>query len=152
MIRAVATLLAVLAPAAADAAPGATPEAESPPICTADSPTAVPAALLLTDRRLQTGADGEPGRVGFTLVNQTGNKVVLIGAASPGCDGLAMQPPGPVTIPGHRSVVFGPGGHGLACRLSASARTPGERVLVTLRFQDGRHLGALFSVVGAPAP
>jgi copper(I)-binding protein len=97
----------------------------------------------------------------FTLSNETGKPVALVGAASPDCgtlmlhrslhesgqDSMAMVPT--VPVPANGTLAFAPGGYHLMCTSPSKAVTPGHSVPVTLRFADGGSVTARFAVRGA---
>lgn len=95
----------------------------------------------------------------LVLTNSGGSDVVLTKAASPACgmlmlhqskddSGMAMMMDVQnVTIPAHGSVTFAPGGYHLMC-MQPSMKT-GDKIPVTLTFQDGSTLATLMPVYGA---
>jgi hypothetical protein len=54
-----------------------------------------------------------------------------------------------VSVPAHGEVKFAPGGYHLMCMSPTAAAARGGSVSVTLRFQDGGSLVAIFPVRGA---
>jgi len=54
-----------------------------------------------------------------------------------------------VSVPAHGEVKFAPGGYHLMCMSPTAAAARGGSVSVTLRFQDGGSLMAIFPVRGA---
>jgi copper(I)-binding protein len=97
----------------------------------------------------------------FTLANDGAQPLSLVGAASPRCTALMlhrsvsqggveqMEFVKSVSIPGHGSVSFAPGGYPLMCMSPAGTVAPGALVPVTLKFADGGSLTANFVVRGA---
>jgi len=97
----------------------------------------------------------------FTLSNDSDHAVTLSGAASPDCGQLMLHQSvvqngtakmvmvHSVPVPSHGSVTFKPGAYHLMCVSPAAAIRPGQTVPVTLRFQDGSSLDAMFPVHGA---
>jgi hypothetical protein len=96
----------------------------------------------------------------FTLRNDTGATVELIGAASAACGMLMlhqsqevngvdkMLPVKGVTLPPHGAVTFAPGGYHLMCMQPQSVMKVGADVPVTLKFAGGKTIMAHFPVKG----
>jgi copper(I)-binding protein len=97
---------------------------------------------------------------GYMVLNNTGPAdETLTAAASPACgmlmlhksqdsSGMAMMMDVPsITIPAHGSVTFAPGGYHLMC-MSPSMQL-GEKIPITLSFQDGDKLYLSAPVYGA---
>lgn len=97
----------------------------------------------------------------FTLHNNGAHPVDLVGAKSPDCgqlmlhqsvvtNGMAhMKMVHSIVVPPHGSIAFRPGGYHLMCMSPSTAISPGQKVPVALRFQDGTSLSAQFAVYGA---
>lgn len=97
----------------------------------------------------------------FTLVNDSGKRVVLTGASSPGCGMLMLHQTEmsggmagmsdiesiPVAVGG--TLKFAPGGYHLMCMDPTAAIKPGNKVPVTLIFADGAKLTTEFVVRSA---
>jgi copper(I)-binding protein len=91
----------------------------------------------------------------ITLQNHSSRPAVLTGAASLACgmlmlhrteaDTMADVPS--VTVPAGGTFSFSPGGYHLMCM--QPKMKPGEPVPVTLTFQDGRKVSAMFPVLSA---
>ena len=98
----------------------------------------------------------------LTLRNDAGTPAVLTGASSPACgalmlhksedvSGMAMMAMVPsITIPAHGAVSFAGGGYHLMCMKPKMKL--GERVPVTLNFQDGATLALTMKVYGPAGP
>jgi copper(I)-binding protein len=97
---------------------------------------------------------------GYMVLQNAGDSAaVLTGAASPACgmlmlhqsqddSGMAMMMDvQTVPIPAHGSVSFAPGGYHLMCM--QPRMKIGDKVPVTLRFQDGSSLATVMPVYGA---
>ena len=97
---------------------------------------------------------------GYLVLHNTGQApAVLIGAASPACgmltlhlsrddSGMAMMMDVPeVTVPAGGSVSFVPGGYHLMCM--APRMRVGDRIAVTLSFQNGPPVSTMMPVYGA---
>ena len=97
---------------------------------------------------------------GYMVLTNSGNSdAVLTQAASPACgmlmlhkseddSGMAMMMDVPnVTVPAHGSVTFAPGGFHLMC-MQPSMKI-GDKIPVTLTFQDGSTLATVMPVYGA---
>ena len=97
---------------------------------------------------------------GYVTLTNTGDaNAVVTAAASPACgmimlhqsedsSGMStMMDVSSVTVPAHGSVSFAPGGYHLMC-MQPQMRV-GERVPVTLSFEDGSKLSLLIPVHGA---
>jgi copper(I)-binding protein len=89
------------------------------------------------------------------LRNPLSRVAVLTGAMSHACGmlmlhwsraGMMTEVP-TVSVPPHSTFLFSPGGYHLMCM--QPRMKPGEPVLVTLTFQDGREVSAMFPVLGA---
>jgi periplasmic copper chaperone A len=99
----------------------------------------------------------------FTLKNDTGSAIDLVGASSSACGMMMlhqskevngaekMLPVKSISIPAHGSVSFATGGYHLMCMSPANALTVGAKVPVTLKFADGSAVTAQFPVKGAGA-
>ncbi len=95
----------------------------------------------------------------MTLRNASSSPVTLTGARSPACGMLMlhrsetsggadrMMGVSAVAVPAHGALSFSPGGYHLMCMQPHMA--PGQRVRVTLTFQDGGTVNAEFPVFGA---
>jgi copper(I)-binding protein len=95
----------------------------------------------------------------LTLHNAGNTEAVLTAAASPGCgmlmlhksqddSGMAMMMDmQSVTVPANGSVTFAPGGYHLMCM--QPKMKVGDRLAVTLSFQDGSTLTTTMPVYGA---
>lgn len=102
-----------------------------------------------------------PSGAYFNLTNDSGKRIDLVGASSPGCGMLmlhrtetaggmaSMSDVGsiPVAVGGH--VSFSPGGLHLMCMDPTSAIKPGNKVPVTLVFGDGSKVTSDFVVRNA---
>jgi len=98
----------------------------------------------------------------MTLQNSSAEAIVLTGASSPACGMLMlhrtetaggvdrMVPVKQVTVPGHGSFRFAPGGYHIMCM--RPAMQVGETVPVTLKFSDGDQVHVPFAVQGANGP
>jgi copper(I)-binding protein len=97
---------------------------------------------------------------GYMVLRNTGDTIaVLTGAASPACgmlmlhqsqdaSGMASMTEVPaVTIPARGSVTLAPGGYHLMCM--QPSMKPGEKIAITLQFQDGSKLITVVPVYGA---
>jgi len=105
--------------------------------------------------------NGLPAGGYFTLYNDTGGPLRLVGASSPACgllmlhrtetmNGIAQMNDVPaVDVPPHGTLVFAPGGYHLMCMGPTPALAPGNVVPVTLQFSDGARLTARFAVRNA---
>ena len=94
----------------------------------------------------------------FTLSNDSGKRIVLTGASSPGCGTLMLHKSDvssgmanmsdvktiPVAVGAHLS--FAPGGYHLMCTDPSAAIKPGNKVPVTLVFADGTRVTSAFQV------
>jgi periplasmic copper chaperone A len=97
----------------------------------------------------------------FTLKNDTGSAIDLVGAASSACGMMMLHQSEEVngvekmltveriSVPAHGSVSFAPGGYHLMCMSPGDAVTVGADVPVTLKFADGSTITAEFPVKGA---
>lgn len=97
----------------------------------------------------------------MTLTNRADHPAVLTGAASPACGTLTLHrsegagdtrptvPVPSVTVPAGGTLSFAQGGYHLVC--GQPEMTPGDRVAVTLSFQDGHALSTSFPVFSATA-
>lgn len=97
----------------------------------------------------------------FTLTNDSGHRIVLTGAESPVCGMLMLHKTEtesgmasmsgvtsiPIAVGGH--VTFAPGGYHLMCMNPTAAVEPGNKVPVTLIFEDGTKVTSEFAVRGA---
>jgi copper(I)-binding protein len=95
----------------------------------------------------------------MTLTNSGNTDAVLTGAASPACgmlmlhksqddSGMAMMMDmQTITIPANGSVTFAPGGYHLMCM--QPKMKIGDKLPLTLSFQDGSSLAATMPVYGA---
>jgi copper(I)-binding protein len=134
---------------------------------------AVVAALMLACGSAQAGGiavtDGWiralPAKVPaggyFTLSNDTGKRIVLTGAQSPGCGmlmlhrsdtsgGMAgMSDVENIPIAVGQRLSFSPGGYHLMCMDPTAAIVPGNKVPVTLVFADGTRVTRDFPVRNA---
>jgi len=117
--------------------------------------------LTISDPWIRLVMPSRPAAGYFTLSNDTGKALALVGAASPDCGSLmlhrSLHQAGQermvmvksVPVPAHGSVKFAPGGYHLMCMSPSREVTPGHSVAVTLRFEDGATLTADFPVRGA---
>jgi copper(I)-binding protein len=97
----------------------------------------------------------------FTLRNAGAVSASLTGASSPACgmlmlhksdmgSGMAsMEMVDGIAIPAGGSVSFSPGGYHLMCTDPTSTMKPGTKVPVTLEFEGGAKLTAVFAVKDA---
>lgn len=97
----------------------------------------------------------------FTLSNETGRRLLLTGATSPGCgmlmlhkteemSGMAtMSDVDSIPIAVGAQLKFAPGGFHLMCMDATAAIHPGNSVPVTLVFADGTKVTAPFRVRSA---
>lgn len=98
----------------------------------------------------------------LTLHNSGGSPAVLTGASSPACgtlmlhksedkSGMSMMVMVPsITIPAHGTVNFAEGGYHLMCMKPAMKL--GDKINVTLSFQDGSTLPIIMPVFGPSGP
>jgi hypothetical protein len=117
--------------------------------------------LVISQPWLRLIIPSRPAAGYFVLSNETGRTRTLVGAASPGCGALMlhrsvndngqerMEMVASVSVPAHGEVKFAPGGYHLMCMSPTAAAARGGSVSVTLRFQDGGSLVAIFPVRGA---
>ena len=96
----------------------------------------------------------------FTLHNETGKEIELVGASSSACgmvmlhqtkavNGIEkMLSVKSVAVPAHGTVRFQPGGYHLMCMKPKDAMVVGHDVPVTLKFADGNAITARFPVKG----
>jgi copper(I)-binding protein len=97
---------------------------------------------------------------GYMVLHNAGDSpAILTAAASSACgmlmlhqsqddSGMAsMMDVQAVTVPAHGSVTFAPGGYHLMCM--QPSMKPGEKIAVTLSFQDGSKLATVMPVYGA---
>jgi copper(I)-binding protein len=117
--------------------------------------------LTVSDAWMRAIIPSRPAAGYFTLSNETGKPVTLVGAASPDCgtlmlhqslhesgqDSMAMVTS--VPVPANGKLAFAPGGYHLMCMAPSKTVTPGHSVPVTLRFADGGSLTTRFAVRGA---
>lgn len=94
----------------------------------------------------------------MTLQNTSSSPAILTGASSPACEMLMLHRSetgggrdkmvhvASVAVPPHGVLSFAPGGYHLMCM--QPRMTPGGSVHVTLTFQDGGTVGAVFPVFG----
>jgi hypothetical protein len=99
----------------------------------------------------------------FTLKNDTGSAIDLVGASSSACGMMMlhqskdvngvekMLPVKSVSVPAHGSVSFATGGYHLMCMSPGNAVAIGAHLPVTLKFADGTTVTAQFPVKGAGA-
>jgi hypothetical protein len=99
----------------------------------------------------------------FTLKNDTGSAIDLVGASSSACGMMMlhqskevngvekMLPVKSVSVPPHGSVSFATGGYHLMCMSPGSTIAVGAHVPVTLKFADGTTVTAQFPVKGTGA-
>jgi hypothetical protein len=99
----------------------------------------------------------------FTLKNDTGSAIDLVGASSSACGMMMlhqskevngvekMLPVKSVSVPPHGSVSFATGGYHLMCMSPGSTIAVGALVPVTLKFADGTTVTAQFPVKGTGA-
>ncbi len=98
----------------------------------------------------------------LTLHNDGNNPAVLTGASSPACgtlmlhksedmSGMSMMVMVPsITVPAHGSVSFAEGGYHLMCMQPKMKL--GDKISVTLTFQDGSALPVTMPVYGPAGP
>lgn len=99
----------------------------------------------------------------FTLKNETGSAIDLVGASSSACGMMMlhqskevngvekMLPVKSVAVPAHGSVNFAPGGYHLMCMTPGPAIAVDREVPVILNFADGKTVTVQFLVKGAGA-
>ena len=137
-----------------------------------------PNDLVISGAWVRTLTGALPAAGYFTLSNDSSRTENLIGADSPACRTLTlhqtirahsmsrmsamdpqdshaampgmtmMQPISSVPVPAHAAIHFSPGGLHLMCEQPGGAATPGQRIAVTLHFEDGRTATANFAVKG----
>lgn len=96
----------------------------------------------------------------FTLRNETGKEIELVGASSSACgmvmlhqtkavNGIEkMLPVKSVAVPAHGKVQFRPGGYHLMCMQPKDTMVVGHNVPVILKFAGGNAITAQFPVKG----
>lgn len=101
---------------------------------------------------------GTPAGGYFTLMNDSGKRIVLTGAFSPACGMLmlhktemaggmaSMSAVEAIPLAPGAHLAFAPGGYHLMCMSPGSAVRPGNSVPVTLIFSDGAKLTSNFAV------
>lgn len=104
---------------------------------------------------------GGPAGGYFTLTNDTGRPIVLVGASSPACGMLmlhktesmggmsTMEDVANIPVAPGGTLTFAPGGYHLMCMDPTALIRPGNKVLVTLIFEDGSKVTSPFIVRGA---
>jgi len=97
----------------------------------------------------------------FTIINDSGRRIVLTGASSPACGTLmlhrtenesgmaSMRDVVSVPIAVGAQFSFSPGGYHLMCMNPTDAIKPGNKVPVTLVFEDGSKITSDFVVRNA---
>jgi copper(I)-binding protein len=125
-----------------------------PPLAQAASP-----AVTVTKPWMRYLLPSLPAAGYMTLTNSGNTDAVLTGAASPACgmlmlhksqddSGMAMMMDmQTITIPANGSVTFAPGGYHLMCM--QPKMKIGDKLPLTLSFQDGSSLAATMPVYGA---
>lgn len=128
------------------------------PLALAAMGAGAPPGVAVHDAWIRSIIPSRPAAGYFTLTNDTGAPLTLVGASSPDCGMLmlhrstiqggqeTMTMVASVTLPAHGQVVFAPGGYHLMCMRPSSAVTPGGTVPVTLRFGNGDTLAVSFPV------
>ncbi|MDE2334317.1 MAG: copper chaperone PCu(A)C [Rhodospirillales bacterium] len=120
-----------------------------------------PAGVVVQRPWLRSIIPSRPAAGYFTLRNNSGTALRLVGASSPGCatlmlhrsmnmggqETMVMVPS--IALPAHGAVVFAPGGYHLMCMQPAATVKPGGAVPVTLRFSNGDTLTTTFPVRNA---
>ncbi len=99
----------------------------------------------------------------FTLHNDSGSAIDLVGASSAACgmvmlhktvevkDVETMVPVKSISVPAHSVLTFAPGGYHIMCMSPGDAMKVGSKVPVTLKFADGQTITAEFPVTGPNA-
>jgi len=97
----------------------------------------------------------------FHLSNDSGRRVVLTGASSPACGMLmlhrsdmaggmaSMRDVSSIPVAAGAEVSFSPGGYHLMCMQPTAAVRPGNKISVTLVFEDGSKVTSDFVVRNA---
>jgi hypothetical protein len=127
---------------------------------TGSSPAAAD-GVSIAHQWLRYVAPGVPAAGYFELHNNSDKAVLLDGAKSSSCGGLAlheslvqagtarMKMVQSILVPSHATVTFQPGAYHLMCMSPTQAVRPGQTVEVTLQFQDHDSLSSGFPVHGA---
>lgn len=122
---------------------------------------AAPAGVVVEGAWMRSIIPSRPAAGYFTLENNSGADLSLVGASSPACGmlmlhqsmdmgGQAMMKMVPVVkLPAHGKVSFSPGGYHLMCVHPTSAMQHGATVPVTLRFGNGDTITTPFPVRNA---
>jgi copper(I)-binding protein len=117
--------------------------------------------LTVTDGWIRALPSNVPSGGYFHLRNGSGRQVVLTGASSPACgmlmlhksettSGMAsMSDVTSVPVVAGAELSFSPGGYHLMCMKPTSAIKPGNKVPVTLVFEDGSKIRSDFVVRNA---
>ena len=96
----------------------------------------------------------------FTLHNDTGAPITLVGASASACgmtmlhqtkevNGVEeMLPVKSIAVPAHGTLSFAPGGYHIMCMSPGAAIAIGKKVPITLNFADGKTVTAQFTVQG----
>jgi copper(I)-binding protein len=122
---------------------------------------AAPKDALVTQGRMQVLMASRPAAGYFVLQNQGKTTLVLTGASAPDCQGLMLHQSTTkggmarmamiksLPVPPQGSVRFAPGGHHLMCMQPSGVLLSGHGTeTVTLRFEDGGSIDALFAIQG----
>ncbi|HUO93583.1 MAG TPA: copper chaperone PCu(A)C [Rhizomicrobium sp.] len=117
--------------------------------------------LTVTDGWIRAMPGKTPAGGYFTLSNDSGRRMVLTGASSPACgmlmlhktdteSGMAsMHDVASIPIAVGQHVSFAPGGYHLMCMEPTSQIAPGNKVPVSLIFEDGTKVTTDFAVRNA---
>jgi periplasmic copper chaperone A len=96
----------------------------------------------------------------FTLHNDTGTPITLVGASARACgmtmlhqsrnvNGVEkMLPVKSIAVPAHGTISFAPGGYHIMCMSPGATITVGAKVPITLKFANGETVTAQFAVHG----
>jgi len=118
-------------------------------------------SVTVTDGWIRAMPGKTPAGGYFTLSNDSGYRVVLTGASSPACGMLMLHKTDtesgmasmndvaniPIAVGQHLS--FAPGGYHLMCMEPTAQIEPGNKVPVTLVFEDGAKVTTTFVVRNA---
>jgi copper(I)-binding protein len=121
---------------------------------------AAEAGMTLSDAWVRSVIPSRPAAGYFKLRNGTDKDRKIVSASSPDCGmlmlhlsehngGEHMAMVDSVDVPAHGAVSFAPGGYHLMCVQPADRVKPGNRVQMTLTFDDGGTLSADFVVRNA---
>lgn len=120
-----------------------------------------PSALHISDGWFRALPAPIPSAGYFTLHNDGGSPVTLVGADSPACGMLMLHRSmhngstermvmvDKVAVPAHGTIHFAPGGYHLMCTSPTAAMKHGATVPVTLHFTGGAALTGRFVVKNA---